>query len=82
MGNLTSKLISLIENEKPIELSKDEVECLIKLIELGAKIDLLEFLPKNKEQACEEYKKEFEELFKVHHLEGFEELKNYFYRPS
>ena len=72
METLAKKLQAFIETEKPIEFTKEELECFLKLVELSAQIELLENLPSNKESTIEENKKELGEIFKSKHFEGFE----------
>ncbi len=47
MENLASKLLALVNTEKPIEFTREELECLIKVVELSAQLDLLESPPPN-----------------------------------
>ena len=61
MENLISKLFAFIEDELPITLTKDELDCLIRIVELMTQIDLLEYLPEDKELLIEANKKELED---------------------
>ena len=72
MENLAKKLLTFIETEKPIEFTKEELECFLKMVELSAQLELLESPPNNKEATIEKNKEELAEMFKTKHFEGFE----------
>ncbi len=72
MENLAKKLQAFIETEKPIEFTKEELECFLKMVELSVQMDLLENLPTDKELTIEKNKKELGELLKGKHFQGFE----------
>jgi len=73
MQNLITKILDSFDNEKSFDLTKSELETLLRVSELVAQIEILENIPQNKEQFIEESDKELKELFGK---QDFEELKN------
>lgn len=71
---LINKLCKLVKTRKSIILTNEELECLLRISELLAQIEILEAMPDNKEKLIEGNKKELEEIFKGKHFKGFEEF--------
>ena len=73
MQNLITKILDSFDNDKSFDLTKSELETLLRVSEIMAQIEILENLPLSKEQFIEESDKELKELFGK---QDFEELKN------
>ncbi len=70
--SLVTKLCEHIRTREAIELTTEELECLLRITELLTQIETLENLPKDKEQTIGKNSNELEEISKLKHFEGFE----------